>query len=315
MNRLLYGDCLEWLQKTADDLVDLIYLDPPFNSARIHNVIFRAPTGERNAQSMAFDDTWKWGPQAESEFDRLLIGRNTSVSETIRAFRAFLGDSDVMAYLVMMTIRLVELHRVLKPTGLLFLHCDPTASHYLKVMMDTIFGGDRYINELIWRRTGAHNSTRSFGQIHDVIHVYSKTAKYKFNVVRRPYMKGHVKKRYKDISTGTPRFTSGGNVLTGAGATSGDSGNVWRGFDPASKDRHWAVPTFYEALMPETYKALSVTEKLEALYQAKLVTIEPGNAWPTMVRYLDERDGGTSPRYLGLSTVHRRIRVRYRRGH
>ncbi len=132
--------------------------------------------------------SFRWS-QAESEFDRLLIGRNTSVSETIRAFRAFLGDSDVMAYLVMMTIRLVELHRVLKPTGLLFLHCDPTASHYLKVMMDTIFGGDRYINELIWRRTGAHNSTRSFGQIHDVIHVYSKTAKYKCNVVRRPYLR------------------------------------------------------------------------------------------------------------------------------
>jgi len=271
--------------------VDLIYLDPPFNSDRIHNVIFKSPAGERNAQTMAFDDTWSWGPQAEDEYAQLLVCPNTNVSETIRSFRQFLGDSDVMAYLVMMAIRLVELHRVLKPTGLLFLHCDPTASHYLKVITDRVFGGDRYVNEIVWRRTGAHNSTRSLGQIHDIIHVYSKTKKYSFNIVRRPYMRGHVEKRYREKVDGKRRFTSGGNVLTGAGRSEGDSGKPWRGFDPTAKDRHWAVPTHYYSLMPDTFQNLSTTEKLEALYEAGHIILEDGKAWPTMVRYLDERDG------------------------
>ena len=106
--------------------------------------------------------------------------------------RSFLSDNDMMAYLAMMAIRLIELHRVLKPTGSIYLHCDPTASHYLKILLDAVFGPDRYLNEIIWRRTGSHNPRRSYGPIHDVIHAYSKTKAYHFNIVRRPYMKGHV---------------------------------------------------------------------------------------------------------------------------
>ncbi len=287
----MFGDNLVWLRTMPDECIDLIYLDPPFNSNRIHNVLFRSPSGERNAQAMAFDDTWSWGEQAEHEYAEILRTQNTHVAETIRAFRQFLGDSDVMAYLVMMTLRLVELRRVLNSNGLIFLHCDPTASHYLKIMMDTIFGGDRYLNEIVWRRTGSHNARRSFGPIHDIIHVYSKGSDYRFNIVRRPYMRGHVERRYGEEVDGKRRFTSGGNVLTGAGATKGSSGEKWRGFDPTSKGRHWAVPTAYEDMMPPSYSALNTVEKLEALYHAGLVEIHGGQEWPTMVRYLSEREG------------------------
>ncbi len=196
-----------------------------------------------------------------------------------------------MAYLAMMAERLLELHRILKPTGSLYLHCDPTSSHYLKILLDAVFGPERYLNEVIWRRTGSHNPRRSFGPIHDVIHVYAKESDYKFNIVRRPYMKGHVETRYKRMPNGTLRFTSGGNVLTGAGVRTGASGQAWRGFDPTAKRRHWALPSFYENEMPPSFKRLDAVEKPEALYQARLIEIEPGVAWPIMVRYLSERDG------------------------
>jgi DNA modification methylase len=205
--------------------------------------------------------------------------------------RSFLKENDMMAYLTMMAVRVIELHRVLKPTGSLYLHCDPTASHYLKILLDGIFGKGRYLNEIVWRRTGSHNPRRSYGPVHDIIHVLTKSPAYKFNIVRRPYMKGHVESRYTKQPDGRIKFTSGGNVLTGAGATGGPSGHVWRGFDPSAKKRHWAIPGAYDDLMPPEYQALNVVEKLEALYKAGLIEIQPGVAWPIMVRYLDERDG------------------------
>jgi hypothetical protein len=207
------------------------------------------------------------------------------------SMREYLGETSMMAYLTMMAPRLLELRRVLKDTGSIYLHCDSTASHYLKMLMDGVFGGEHFVNEIDWRRTGTHNSTRSFGAIHDVILFYSKSSNHTFNILRRPYMKRHVESRYEKTSDGRMRFTSGGNVLTGAGATAGDSAKPWRGFDPAAKGRHWAVPSFYESLMPVSYRDLISTQKLEALYQAHLITIDGTSVWPTMVRFLDERDG------------------------
>jgi DNA modification methylase len=205
--------------------------------------------------------------------------------------RSFLKENDMMAYLSMMAVRLLELHRVLKPTGALYLHCDPTASHYLKILLDSIFGKTQFVNEIIWRRTGSHNARRSFGPVHDVIHVFAKTNSYAFNIVRRPYMKGHVESRYTMNEKGEMRFTSGGNVLTGAGIRTGESGARWRQFDPTAKRRHWAIPGYYDSLMPPAYLQLSSPEKLEALLSAGYLEISDGAAWPTMVRYLDERDG------------------------
>jgi len=123
----------------GDESVDLIYLDPPFNSKRDYNLLFRSPKGVTSeAQIEAFEDTWHWNEQAEREFDELLHQPNTSVADMMRALRGFLGENDMMAYLTMMANRLLELHRVLKPTGSLYLHCDPVASHYLKVVLDGV---------------------------------------------------------------------------------------------------------------------------------------------------------------------------------
>jgi site-specific DNA-methyltransferase (adenine-specific) len=151
MNHLYYGDNLEILRDhIRDESIDLVYLDPPFNSQATYNVLFRAPTGERSqAQIEAFEDTWHWNETAERAFDEVLQSGTTAAAEMLRALRAFLKENDVMAYLTMMAIRLLELHRVLKPTGSLYLHCDPAAGHYLKVVMDAIFGVRNFRNEIM----------------------------------------------------------------------------------------------------------------------------------------------------------------------
>lgn len=186
MNTLYYGDNLIVLREhIPDESVDLIYLDPPFNSKRDYNVLFRTPKGHSSeAQVTAFEDSWTWGEQAEEEYAELLRQPNTDVAEMIAALRKFLNESDVMAYLVMMTNRLLELHRVLKPTGSLYLHCDPTASHYLKIVTDAIFGPENLLNEIIWQRTAVKGDVRrKFGAVHDIILAYTKTQDYKYNIV------------------------------------------------------------------------------------------------------------------------------------
>jgi site-specific DNA-methyltransferase (adenine-specific) len=176
-NHLYYGDNLQVLREhIADESVDLIYLDPPFNSQANYNVLFRAPTGEQSqAQIEAFEDTWHWNDSAERAFDEVMQSGNTDPAEMLRAMRAFLKENDLMAYLTMMAVRLIELHRVLKQTGSLYLHCDPTASHFLKMIMDGIFGAEQFKNEIIWRRgtPRGHAFTR-FASSHDVIFYYVK---------------------------------------------------------------------------------------------------------------------------------------------
>lgn len=178
MNTLYYGDNLNVLrEQLKDESVDLIYLDPPFNSNANYNVLFKSPTGEdSHAQIEAFTDTWHWGEQSEREFTELLSQPNTDVANLITALRGFLGANDMMAYLTAMAIRLLELHRVLKPTGSLYLHCDPTASHYLKIVLDALFGKENYRNEIIWQRTAAKGDAKQkFGSVHDSILFYVKS--------------------------------------------------------------------------------------------------------------------------------------------
>lgn len=297
-NKLYYGDNLTILrEQIAPNSVDVVYLDPPFNSNRSYNILFKDKSGvEAQAQIQAFDDTWTWSQDSERIYDELVLGTGptkvpTKVADAIEALRRLLGDNDVLAYLVMMTVRLLELHRALKPTGSLYLHCDPTASHYLKVLLDAIFGVENFRNEIIWRRTGSHGPRRSYGPIHDTLLFYTKSKTYYFNVVRLPYTRKHVESRYTRDHTGELKFTSGGNVLTGAGRTGGESGAVWRGFDPSAKDRHWAIPGFLTEQMPPEFQELGVLAKLDALYEAGLVEITEGNAWPVPVRYLREGDG------------------------
>lgn len=188
-NHLFYGDNLVILrERIPAESVDLVYLDPPFNSNRSYNVLFKSETGsEAAAQIQAFDDTWHWSQQAEQQFEELVGGAAPArVADAIMAMRHLLGTNDVLAYLVMMAPRLVELHRTLRPTGSLYLHCDPTASHYLKVLLDAIFGAENFRNEVIWWYRKWSKSTHQFLRNHDVLLFYSKSSDNKFNILRVP---------------------------------------------------------------------------------------------------------------------------------
>ena len=158
MNQLYYGDNLDILRRyIPDESIDLVYLDPPFKSNQDYNVLFAERDGTRSAsQIKVFEDTWTWDESSARAYQEV-VESGGLVSQVMQAFRTFLGDNDVLAYLSMMAPRLVELRRVLKPTGSLYLHCDPTASHYLKMLLDAVFGGHNFRSEIIWRRTGAHN--------------------------------------------------------------------------------------------------------------------------------------------------------------
>jgi site-specific DNA-methyltransferase (adenine-specific) len=184
-NKLYYGDNLDILRRyIPDNSVDLIYLDPPFNSSRNYNVLFKDESGaDSDAQIVAFEDTWHWGPTAEATYHDIVTTAPVRVSHMIGALREIIGTNQMMAYLVMMTARLVELHRVLKPTGSLYLHCDPTASHYLKMILDSIFGITNFRNEIIWQRTSSHNDSRKWGSVHDIIFYYTKSANFIWNQV------------------------------------------------------------------------------------------------------------------------------------
>src|ERR1700677_3959517 len=154
-NALYYGNNIDVLRESiATASIDLVYLDPPFNSNANYNVLFKSPAGaESQAQIEAFEDTWHWNETAERAFDEVMSSGNADVAEMLRALRSFLKENDMMAYLTMMAVRLLELHRVLKPTGSLYLHCDPTASHYLKIILDGIFAAEHFRNEISWVRS------------------------------------------------------------------------------------------------------------------------------------------------------------------
>jgi len=186
-NHLFYGDNLAILRSSiADESVDLIYLDPPFNSQANYNVLFKAPSGQQSqAQIEAFEDTWHWNESAALAFDEVMTGPSSDAATMLRAMRSALGENDMMAYLSMMAVRLIELHRVLKQTGSLYLHCDPTASHYLKVILDSIFGAQNFRNEITWKRrvgfSSAVHESRRFGACTDIILFYAKSEDAEFN--------------------------------------------------------------------------------------------------------------------------------------
>lgn len=291
-NKLFFGDNLRVLRDhIADESVDLIYLDPPFNSNATYNVLFKAPDGHQSqAQITAFEDTWHWNDSAEDAYWQVLKGGNSDAAKMMEAMRGFLGENDMMAYLAMMAIRLIELHRVLKPTGSLYLHCDPTASHYLKVLLDAVFGATNFKNEIIWRRTGSHNSTKRFGPIHDTILFYARSEASKFFRHTRPYMRGHVEKAF--VKEGDRfRTNYSGNVLTGSGTRNGLSGRPWRGFDPTAKGRHWALPSKLLFGIEEQFEGLDQHESFDRLFEMGAITIKEGDEWPRYQRYLNDTDG------------------------
>ena len=274
MNKLYYGDNLTVLKNCFDDeSVDLIYLDPPFNSQATYNVLFKSTAGEQSrAQIEAFEDTWHWGDEAELAFDGVMTSGNSDAAEMLRAMRSFLKENDMMAYLSMMAVRLLELRRVLKPTGSLSLHCDPTASHYLKLLIDAIFGATNFKNEVIWKRTSAHSSAKRYGPVHDVILFYGASDDMRWIGGYQAYDEGYVKQRF---ARGDERPWKDAD-LTGSGIRHGETGNVWRGFDVTAKGRHWAYPP-------------SELDRLDGAGSIYWPTKE--GAWPRYKKYLDDTKG------------------------
>ncbi len=187
-NTLYYGDNLDVLRRhVPDESVDLVYLDPPFNSNANYNVLFAEKDGHQAAaQIQAFEDTWRWDQAAAREFAET-VEAGGKVADVLIAFEKFLGRTDMLAYLSMMAPRLVELRRVLKPIGSLYLHCDPTASHYLKLLLDAVFGPQQFRNEVVWKRTGAHSDPNRYGANIDIILFYTKSDEWTWNQLYVPY--------------------------------------------------------------------------------------------------------------------------------
>lgn len=297
-NQLYFGDNLDILRTyIADESVDLVYLDPPFNSNRNYSVIFNRH-GEvpldASAQIEAFEDTWQWTHFTDEQYAEYQQTMPNKVADALTAFRTLLGENDAMAYLVGMAPRLVELHRVLKPTGSLYLHCDPTMSHYLKVLLDAIFDVRNFRNEIIWRRTASHGKTKRFGPVHDVILYYAKSKSFTWNAPRRPYTKGHVENYFIKDDVGW-RTNYYGNVLTGSGTRGGLSGKPWRGYDPTAKGRHWAIPSALLDGLEDEMEGLDQHEKLDLLADHGRITFGEGSTWPIYQRYITREDGASVP--------------------
>lgn len=274
-NKLFFGDNLFVLRDCIkDESVDLIYLDPPFNSNATYNVLFSTPKGyQSGAQIEAFDDTWHWGPQTELAFAELMQQSNTGVAEVVRALRSVLGQNDMMAYLVMMAVRLIELHRALKPTGSLYLHCDPTASHYLKIVLDQVFGAQNYRSEISWKRSSAHNDAkqgrRQYGNIRDVILFYTKSEEWKWNWLYTAYDQAYLDSSYKNLDPDGRRWKS--SDLTGPGGAA--KGNPE-----------------YELLGVTRFWRYSKENMMRLLAEGRIHQSKPG-AVPRMKHYLDEMHG------------------------
>ena len=270
MNQLYYGDNLDVLRRHIDDQsVDLVYLDPPFNSNASYNVLFAERDGTRAAsQIKAFEDTWKWDESAALACQEV-IEAGGKVSAAMQAFRTLLGESDMMAYLAMMAPRLVELRRVLKATGSLYLHCDPTASHYLKILMDAIFGPDCFRNEIVWQRSTAksHAFTR-FPVAQDTLLYFGKTDEVTWNPVYLPHRDAYLESHYRNIEESTGRRYTLGDCLN----PNPDRPNLKYEWNGQTRVWRWT------------------REKMQANHDAgRLVYSKSG--MPRYKRYLDEMPG------------------------
>jgi site-specific DNA-methyltransferase (adenine-specific) len=275
-NKLYYGDNLEVLRTFPDECVDLIYLDPPFNSNASYSILFKSPEGQgADAQIEAFNDTWTWGPAANDALMDITQSGNHKLHTLMQAMKTAIGENAMMAYLAMMAVRLVEMHRVLKATGSLYLHCDPTASHYLKLVLDAVFGPENFLGEIIWRRTAGKVGSRRWPRHHDVIFNFAKHHELAiFHAPRVAADEGWVAREYRHEDE-RGRYSL--DNLTGAGRTNGPSGQPWRGVDPGKigAGRHWRY-------VPETL------DKLDA--EGRIYWPKRGE-YPKLKQYLHESEG------------------------
>lgn len=252
-NTLYYGDNLHVLREhIASESVDLIYLDPPFNSNANYNILFKSPEGQdSDAQITAFDDTWTWGQDAEESVDYVTMSGHTKTHDLLQAMLGFLGKNAMMAYLAMMAARLIELHRVLKPTGSLYLHCDPTASHYLKLLLDGVFGATNYRSEISWKRSSAHSDAKQgrsqYGNLRDTIFYYTKSNNWTWNWLYTEYDQSYIESAYRHIDKDGRRYRRGDLTAAKPG------GDVSYGWPIKRRDGgEWEADLGDEYLSPKT---------------------------------------------------------------
>ena len=283
-NRTIFtGDNLDILRGINSECVDLIYLDPPFNSNRT----YAAPL-DSEARGAEFDDVWRLSDMKEEWIDEIEL-RRPSLYHLING--AKLAHSESMAgYLTFMSVRLLELHRILKPTGSIYLHCDQTASHYLKGIMDALFGPENYRTQIIWRRTSAHNDARTFGNICDTVLFYSSQLRINVDDVRVPLDADYVERFYR-FADERGRYQLGDLTAPRLGA--GETGQQWRGYDPNENGRQWNAPLrgHYAAWVNETvipgYRNISSPlARLDALDAAGLIDYPDDGGMPRLKRYL-----------------------------
>lgn len=285
MNRLYYGDNLTIMQKMPKSSVDLIYLDPPFNSKKNYNMMYKNMTGKPVPEQVdAFCDTWELDAEKEEVAKTMpVLMREHGVEDYyvqfwslwIKALRH--TQPHLLAYLIYMVQRLLHMKTILRNTGSIYLHCDPTASHYIKVMMDGIFGHSNFQNEVIWKRTSSHGGQKRWGPVHDTLLFYTKGDKFCWNPTHQSYEKEYIESKYGQSDERGPYMIDN---LTGAGKTDGDSGRPWRGVNPSDIGRHWAVPRAdIIALVGEkAASTMTLQERLDLLESEGLIV------WPKRVK-------------------------------
>ena len=278
-NVLYYGDNLDILRHhIPDESIDLIYLDPPFNSQATYNVLFREESGAvSHAQIEAFEDTWHWGEATAQAYDEVIRGQHQQVARMLGFMVDGLGHNQVTAYLTMMAIRLIELHRVIKSTGSIYLHCDPSASHYLKTLLDSIFDPRNFLNEVIWKRSSAHSDraqgAKHFGRVHDVLLVYAKSGRLEDRPWNQPYEKHgqeYIHSHYASIEPDTGRRYQLDNITGPGGAAKGNPS-----YEVMGVTRYWRYSR----------------ERMDKLIKAGRIVQPRSGAVPRYKRYLDEMEG------------------------
>lgn len=273
-NLLYYGDNLDVLRRHIEaESVDLVYLDPPFKSSQEYNVLFAERDGTQAAsQIKAFADTWHWDEDAERIYSEV-VERGGRPSEALQAFRQLLGTNDMMAYLAMMAPRLIELRRVLKPTGSLYLHCDSTASHYLKLLLDAIFGAEKFRADIRWKRTSAHgNVLTNYALVGDQILFYTNGKNWTWNQIYQPYDPEYLASHYGQADADGRRFTTRDLTASMQRASSGQL-YAWKGVRP--------VPT----------RCWSFTKDKMEQFEAQGLLVYGKSGVPRMKLYLDDQSG------------------------
>lgn len=279
-NTLYTGDNLHFLNRLNSESVDLIYLDPPFNSKRTYS----APIGSK-AAGASFKDMWTW-EDVDEQLLETLITKHPCLVDFIKSVQGVHGKP-MMAYCVYMAQRIIEMQRILKPTGSIYLHCDPTASHYFKVILDKVFGKDNFRNEIIWKRTSAHNDPRQFGRIVDSILFYSNGDDYTFNKIYTPHDQDYINAnfRHKD-KRGLYKVQD----LTGPKVNNNDE--EWQGWHPKNSGRSWSCPkrVIEKITGKKDNSDLTTNQKLDLMLENDYIHFSK-NGIPGFKSYLDDLEG------------------------